>query len=124
MLQAKQVQAAEMMARGETDAEQIAGAVGVSAATLEKWKKNREFTQEYIQRRTEILSGAATKAIRTLTDIMLNSPSDKERLSAAKEILDRAGFRAKDAAASEGDPQLHITVSYGTEAAHGDRDSE
>lgn len=119
MLNAKQKKAVELMASGANDAREIASAVGVSDAVLEKWRRDENFRLACTARRKALLDDAAAQALLTLTEIMRHSTSDRERLAAAKEILDRTAVNT----AESGDPGLHVTVSYGS-AEHGDRDTE
>lgn len=113
MLNPKQLKAIELLLCGNISLAGIAEEVGVSVSTVSKWKNSEEFANEYSARLKEVMNDAAVKAFKTVTDIMSNSDSDSSRLSAAKDLLDRAGYKAKDNDRSQLDKQLNITVNYG-----------
>lgn len=88
--------------------EQIAEQVSRSPGTVENWfyrdenfrAEYEKFKQEYIEDITktakERMQKAADEAMQTLLILMANSESDRIRLDAAKDILDRTGFKAED----------------------------
>lgn len=119
MLSEKQRKAAALLSGGISDSEQLAKAVGVSMGIMEKWKNDAGFLQEVENRRREFLNAAAARAVQTLMEIMLRSDGEKERLSAAKEILNHAEKPRRDEL-PENDAVLQVTVCYGDRANHGD----
>ena len=58
------------------------------------------------------LKGAVAKAFNTELQL-LNARSEMVRLLAAKDVLDRAGFRPDDNVNANIDTDLHITIDYG-----------
>ena len=120
MLTAKQLRAVELLLEGKMSLKQIASQVGVSESTLSRWKKDEAFSAFYAQGLRRVLNDAAAEALRTEMQILLHSDSDSSRLSAAKDLLDRAGFKTRDAADKNADNRLQITVCYG-DAKHSDR---
>ena len=113
MLSPKQMSAIELLVCSNLPLKDIAKKVGVSASALSRWKKNEEFQKEYSIFLREVMNDSAAKALKTVTDIMLNSDSDNSRLSAAKDLLDRAGCKSKDNDKAV-DMQLNIKVNYGS----------
>jgi phage terminase small subunit len=70
------------------------GVSPASASTVGHRLKHRLYDD--IAEATRDLSGQAVKAIHTLQYLLEHSESDHVRLKAAKDILDRAGFKAVD----------------------------
>jgi len=88
--------------------EQIAEQVSRSQGTVENWfyrdpnfrAEYEKFKQEYISDITktarERMQKAADEAMQTMLILMATSESDRIRLDAARDILDRTGFKAED----------------------------
>lgn len=79
----------------------IAAAVGVTRKTLYNWMRTDAFATEYdrrIREENRYMQAAAQATIISL----LESSSDKVRLDAAKDILDRAGCKASEKITVEG----------------------
>ena len=96
MLSKKQKKCIEMMLCGDFTQKEIAAEIKVSEQTICSWKKNiPEFMEEYELALREGLKEAAAKAFRTQVNL-LNSKNPMTRHMAAKDILDRAGFKAED----------------------------
>ena len=103
--------------------EQIAEQVGVAPSTVENWfyrdttfrAEYEKFKQEYIEDITktakERMQKAADEAMQTLLILMANSESDRIRLDAAKDILDRTGFKAEDILNIKGNQELEINIT-------------
>jgi phage terminase small subunit len=60
------------------------------------WKLKRELSREISKRMLEKFVDKAPIAFGTLTELMNESDSDTVRLQAAKDIMDRGGFKPKD----------------------------
>jgi len=60
------------------------------------WKLKRELSREISKRMLEKFVDKAPVAFGTLTELMNESDSDTVRLQAAKDIMDRGGFKPKD----------------------------
>lgn len=111
--------------------DQIAEQIGRSPGTVENWfyrdktfrTEYEKFKQEYIEDVTktarERMQGAADEAMQTLLILMANSESDRIRLDAAKDILDRTGFKAEDILNIKGNQELEINI-----ALTGDEDED
>ena len=111
MLNSKQKKCIEMMALGDRTQKEIAERLKVTEATTRNWKKYEDFQTEYIEFMRQNLKGAVAKAFNTELQL-LNARSEMVRLLAAKDVLDRAGFRPDDINANI-DADLHITIDYG-----------
>ena len=75
--------------------QQIAKELKISEQTICNWKKDEEFATELKERTKACIQLLAPKAIRTM-EKLLTSDSDNVRFSAAKDILDRTGFKPKE----------------------------
>ena len=95
VLKAKQKSCLEMMIFGDKTDKEIAQAINVTPKTICEWKKQKEFQEEYSSMVKTCLHYAASKAARTQINL-LDSKSTVARHMAAKDILDRAGFKAED----------------------------
>ncbi|MEE1061286.1 MAG: phBC6A51 family helix-turn-helix protein [Ruminococcus sp.] len=95
MLNPKQTKCIEMLASGQYTQVQIAKELKISEQTICNWKKNNEFATELTEKIRICLQTLAPKAIHTM-EKLLNSESDNVRFSAAKDILDRTGFKPQD----------------------------
>ena len=112
MLNSKQKKCIEMMSLGDRTQKEIAVRLKVTVATICNWKKNEDFQTEYIEFMRQNLKGAVAKAFNTELQL-LNARSEMVRLLAAKDVLDRAGFRPDDNVNANIDTDLHITIDYG-----------
>ncbi|MCD8068680.1 MAG: hypothetical protein LUE87_07305 [Lachnospiraceae bacterium] len=95
MLGTKQRKCLELLVSGKFTQKEIAEQIKVSQQTICAWKKNAEFMQEYNGQLKNAIRSMAAKAFRTETEL-LNADSEMVRLAAAKDILDRAGFKPDD----------------------------
>lgn len=94
-LKKKQKLCIEMLVEAQQTQKKIAEVLGVSEQTVTRWKKDEAFAAEYAAQLRQKISHTAAAAFRTEVQL-LQSESDKVRLGAAKDILDRAGFKPKD----------------------------
>jgi len=101
MLNKKQKKCLELMAMGELTQREIAKRIDVSEETISRWKRNTEFTSELDTLIRISIQSLAAKAFKTQTNL-LNAKSEMVRFLAAKDILDRAGFKATDNLKIEG----------------------
>jgi hypothetical protein len=67
-----------------------------SGRVNQAWKLKRELSREISKRMLEKFVDKAPIAFGTLTELMNESDSDTVRLQAAKDIMDRGGFKPKD----------------------------
>jgi predicted transcriptional regulator len=110
VLSSKQKKCAELMATGEYTQKAIAGMLKITPATICNWKKDDEFRTECTAALRESIRDVAAKAFQTQT-ALLKAKSEMVRYMAAKDVLDRAGFKAEDKVAVEGSIPIVITGS-------------
>lgn len=92
MLKPKQIKCIDMLILAEKTQAEIAKEIKVSEQTICNWKKDEEFIAEYNNRIKSCISSLAPKALKTMKTL-LSSDTDKVRFSAAKDLLDRSGFK-------------------------------
>lgn len=95
MLSVKQKKCLEIMILGDKTDKEIAQAINVSQKTICTWKKQEEFVEEYNSMMRTCLQYAAPKAFQRQLSL-LNSKNAAVAHMAAKDLLDRAGFRAEE----------------------------
>lgn len=95
MLNSKQRKCVELMAAGGSTQREIAERLHVTEATICNWKKNGEFMAEYASALKNSMREVAAKAF-CVEKALLKARSESVRLMAAKDILDRAGFKPDD----------------------------
>lgn len=95
MLNSKQRKCIELMITGDRTQKEIAEILHVSEATICNWKKNEDFMSEYTSSLKHSMKDVAAKAFQTEV-MLLKARSEMVRLMAAKDILDRAGFKPDD----------------------------
>lgn len=95
MLKPKQKKCIEMLVCGSYTQVQIARELKISEQTICNWKKDEEFSSELSKQLRVCVQTLAPKAVRTMENL-LQSESDNVRFSAAKDILDRTGFKPQE----------------------------
>lgn len=95
VLNSKQKKCIELLVAGDRTQKQIAETLHVTEATICNWKKNEEFISEYTSSLKSSMKDVAAKAFNTEISL-LKARSEMVRLMAAKDILDRAGFKPDD----------------------------
>lgn len=113
-LSPKQAKCLELMAEGNLMDKEIAAIVKVTQQTICNWKKDKEFKKaynEFVQNRIQF---AASKAFKK-QERLLESKVDMVAHLAAKDLMDRAGFKPEDRVALEADMELNINIDYGDE---------
>lgn len=112
MLKPKQRKCIELMLEGEKKQKEIAAALNISEKTISEWKKNEEFIAAYDEALKAVLRYASGKALRKQIKL-IDSRSDNVAHLAAKDILDRGGYKAAEEIKLEDDSKLNITISGG-----------
>lgn len=74
---------------------EIAKKLDINESTISRWQKNPEYINHKLELEKKYLSFLASKAIRTLNDL-LDDDNGNVRLGAAKDILDRTGFKLSE----------------------------
>lgn len=95
MLNKKQKKCIELMVSGDMSQNEIAKTIGVIPGTISDWKKKDEFSEEYERANKIVINSIVPKAVQTVKSL-LNANSEQVRLAAAKDVLDRAGYKAQD----------------------------
>ena len=95
MLKTRQKKCIEMLVSGTMTQADIAAALKVSEQTICNWKKNEEFEEELAAANRLVISSLVPAAVQR-TKALLNAESEAVQLAAAKDILDRAGYKAQD----------------------------
>jgi len=80
-----------------------AGYKDTPALYYQAYKLKRELAPEIAKRMAERFADKAPTALNTINELMLNSDSDAIRLQAAKDMMDRAGYKPKDKVSIEED---------------------
>lgn len=93
MLSKKQLEAIDLLVDDNLMQKEVANIIGVSEQTICNWKKNDEFLTELERNIRMAIKNTAIKAYRTVGKLMDGSQNDFVRLNAAKDILDRAGYK-------------------------------
>lgn len=75
---------------------EAAKAVKVSEQTVCAWKKNKEFLEVYRDVLDKEMMCGAGRAYQKVIYLMDNATNEQVQLAAAKDILDRSGYKPKD----------------------------
>lgn len=95
MLSKKQLKCIKLMVDTDMQQKEIAEAIKVSEQTICTWKQNDDFKYEYEKYVKDSIDYSSKNAFRTILKL-LKAKSEMVRLQAAKDILDRAGYKAKE----------------------------
>lgn len=95
MLKAKQKKCIELLVEGKMTQREIAQAINITEKTISVWKSDPEFSSSLENATRLSIRSLASKAKNTMASL-LNSDSDNVRFQAAKDILDRAGFKPRE----------------------------
>lgn len=87
--------AIQLMVTTSMSMKEIAEEIGVHYNTVYNWNRNEDFIEARTKFMQKELGKHAARAMRTMVEL-LESEQDNVRYSAAKDILDRAGFKATD----------------------------
>ena len=101
MLSAKQRKAIELMMLGTMTQEKIAAEIGVTSKTIWMWKNNDDFMAELQRVNRLALRSLAAKATKVIGD-SLTSNQEWIAFQAARDILDRSGYKGEDLIKIEG----------------------
>lgn len=116
-LNKKQIEAIELLINCKLNQKEIAEEVDVSERTLYNWMRhNEEFRNALEWYRKEVYKDYAPEAVKAILDIMRKGTSEKTRLAAAKDILDRAGDNAVSKVDLETENAININVRTLNEA--------
>lgn len=82
-----------MMVSGTRTQADIARELKITEQTICNWKRNEEFARELSQATRLVINSLVPRAINK-TAALLEAESEQVQLAAAKDILDRAGYKA------------------------------
>lgn len=114
MLSAKQRKCLELMVLGTMKQKDIAKQINVTEKTVCEWKKKDEFRAEYEYLIKLSIQSMAASALRTQQSL-LGATNEMVRHLAAKDILDRAGFKATNKLEVDGALPIIIRDDLGHE---------
>lgn len=112
MLKPKQKKCIELMITGTMTQAQIARELKVSEQTICNWKKTDEFTNELTEANRLLINSLVPRAIAKLT-ALLDAESEQVQIAAAKDILDRSGYRAPKEIRVDGHIDQEMTALQG-----------
>ena len=87
--------AIELLFEGSLKRIEIAEELKISEQTLYNWLKDEDFTHAYDEYVKTIMGKSSGKALNTMLKL-LAARSEMVRFNAAKDLLDRAGYKAVD----------------------------
>lgn len=113
-LKPKQVECLKLMlSNPKIKGRELAEALNVTEKTISQWKHHdAEFQIEYKALVDSKLQYAATQALEKQITL-LDSSNDMVAHLAAKDLLDRSGFKPTEKIEQAVDMELNITVDYG-----------
>ena len=113
----KQIRAIELLINCTHNQKEIAEEIGVSEKTIYNWMRHtEEFRNALEWYRKEVYKDCAPEAVKAILDILRKGTSEKVRLAAAKDILDRAGDNAVSKVDLETENAININVRTMDEA--------
>lgn len=103
MLNEKQMQCIRLMVAENKTQKQIANELKITEQTICNWKKDKEFKGEIDKNIKENFGSLAIEAQKELKKL-LKSNNEYIKIQAAKDILDRAGFKPTERIKNEIEP--------------------
>lgn len=95
MLRPKQEKCIRMLILGTMTQAEIARELKVTEQTVCNWKKNEEFAAELEKASRSAIRALVPRAIQKAA-ALLDAESEQVQLAAAKDILDRAGYKSSE----------------------------
>ena len=111
-LTGQQIKCIELMLDGKTQVE-IANEIGVAEVTVSRWKKQDLFREKLKEAVNLKFERMAVIAQLTIQNLATNAQSESVRLNAAKDILDRGGYKPIDEQKITAEGDFCITIDYG-----------
>ena len=93
---------------------EIADRLKISEKTLYNWRNEAEFAAELKKRIDIKISNVVPKAVKRI-EMIIDSKNEDVALRAAKDVLDRAGYKATNKVEVEGDVKSSKAVSISFE---------
>lgn len=95
MLKPKQIKCIELMVNENRTQKDIAKEINVAEKTISAWKKNEDFIKAYDDAIKSALRYASAKALKKQIRL-IDSKNQQIAHLAAKDILDRGGYKSED----------------------------
>lgn len=92
MLSSNQLKAIELLAYSFMTQEEVSQKLKIHRNTITNWKKNEEFSKALDREVRKSLNNTGVMALRVIVGL-LNSQKEEMRFRAAKDILDRIGYK-------------------------------
>ena len=105
MLKPSQTKCIEMLMQGDKTQVQIARELNITEQTICGWKKEPDFAAELAKANRVLINSLVPRAINK-TAALLDAESEQVQLAAAKDILDRAGYKPPKEAKPDNSEQL------------------
>lgn len=96
MLTPKQRKCIKYMVSTGANQKETAAELDIAEETISRWKNDEEFLKEYESAVRRSMSGYAAKALQKIAHLAEHADSEQVQLAAAKDILDRSGYKPKD----------------------------
>lgn len=108
MLSEQQMKCIELMMTTNKKQKDIASMIGVNQETVSRWVHNdKDFISEYTMAVRQRLNAASAKAYQTMVKL-LESKNPSIQYAAARDILDRAGYKPTDKLQVDGESRVII----------------
>lgn len=91
----RQLKCINLMVTTNLTQKEIAVKIGTDETTVSRWKKKPEFIEALEKYQAKFLNSMTSEAMRTLKSLLM-AENENVRLSAAKDILDRNGYKPAD----------------------------
>lgn len=91
----KHIKVIEMLFEGDLTRSEIASELQIAESTLYNWLNNKDFVNVQKDYALKQLNKSSSNAVRKIVDL-LEAESETVQLNAAKDILDRTGFKPKE----------------------------
>lgn len=112
---AKQLKALEILVSGDYNSfGEVADELKISERTLYNWRKDEEFSSELTRRINIKIGGIAPRALKKI-EKLLDCAIPEVALKSAKDILDRAGYKAKEKLDVNADANINACVEVSFE---------
>lgn len=111
-MEARKLKALEILVSGDYRTyEEVADRLKINRRTLYNWRNEEEFSKELDRRIRIVVGGIAPRALKKL-DELIDSKNEQVALQAAKDMLDRGGFKAAEKIDLNGKTESSMTVSF------------
>lgn len=113
MIKGKKLKALEKLVSGDFETyEGLADELKITSATLRNWRNEEEFAAELERRMRIKIGGIAARALKRMNELI--DEDGNVAFSAAKDILDRAGYKSAEKVSVGGELNTNgaLSVSF------------